>query len=223
MSRRIAGSVDIAGPLRVVDAATAHLEQVHSDLLHGYPRPVRCWLPGIAALRPRFAEALAAAVVAYQEAQVDVGDDGVTLYPSRPPVVRLTGQGTPARLTPRPLWPHQASLCRGLPQRASCQPRESAASHHPLGSRSCSAFLTARLLRAAACFCSVGGWVHPHWRGFGCKRPVFMLAPPLCAAPRPVASAGLRRRTLASSLPRHTGKASQIGRLGCSRSTVTCT
>jgi Plasmid encoded RepA protein len=42
--------------------------------------------------RPRFTEALAAAVAAYPEARVDVGVTGVTLHPSRPPVARLTGQ-----------------------------------------------------------------------------------------------------------------------------------
>ena len=42
--------------------------------------------------RPRFTEALAAAVAAYPEARVDVGVAGVTLHPSRPPVARLIGQ-----------------------------------------------------------------------------------------------------------------------------------
>jgi hypothetical protein len=41
--------------------------------------------------RPRFTEALAAAVAAYPEARVDVGVAGVTLHPSRPPVARLIG------------------------------------------------------------------------------------------------------------------------------------
>jgi hypothetical protein len=41
--------------------------------------------------RPRFTEALAAAVAAYPEARVDVGAAGVTLHPSRPPVSRLIG------------------------------------------------------------------------------------------------------------------------------------
>jgi hypothetical protein len=39
--------------------------------------------------RPRFAEALAAAVAAYPEARVDLGEDGITLHPSRPPVAAL--------------------------------------------------------------------------------------------------------------------------------------
>jgi Plasmid encoded RepA protein len=39
--------------------------------------------------RPRFAEALAAAVAAYPEAKVGVGEDGITLHPSRPPVAAL--------------------------------------------------------------------------------------------------------------------------------------
>jgi hypothetical protein len=41
--------------------------------------------------RPRFTEALAAAVAAYPEARVDVGVAGITLHPSRPPVARLIG------------------------------------------------------------------------------------------------------------------------------------
>lgn len=41
--------------------------------------------------RPRFTEALAAAVAAYPEAWVDAGETGVTLYPSRPPVARISG------------------------------------------------------------------------------------------------------------------------------------
>lgn len=40
--------------------------------------------------KPRFTEALAAAVAAYPEAKVELGELGVTLYPSRPPVVRVT-------------------------------------------------------------------------------------------------------------------------------------
>jgi hypothetical protein len=40
--------------------------------------------------RPRFTEALGAAVAAYPEARVDVGAAGVTLHPSRPPIARLT-------------------------------------------------------------------------------------------------------------------------------------
>jgi hypothetical protein len=42
--------------------------------------------------KPRFSEALAAAVAAYPEARVDLGEKGITLYPSRPPIKRLTGQ-----------------------------------------------------------------------------------------------------------------------------------
>ena len=40
--------------------------------------------------RPRLIEALAAAVAAYPEARVDVGDAGITLQPSRPPIARST-------------------------------------------------------------------------------------------------------------------------------------
>jgi hypothetical protein len=39
--------------------------------------------------KPRFSEALAAAVAAYPEARVEVGEVGVTLNPSRPPIARL--------------------------------------------------------------------------------------------------------------------------------------
>jgi len=38
------------------------------------------------AFRDRFAGALAAAVVAYPEAHVEMGEDGLILHPSRPPV-----------------------------------------------------------------------------------------------------------------------------------------
>jgi hypothetical protein len=38
--------------------------------------------------KPRFNDALAAAVAAYPEARVDAGEVGVTLYPSRPPITR---------------------------------------------------------------------------------------------------------------------------------------
>jgi hypothetical protein len=41
--------------------------------------------------RPRFIEALGAAVAAYPEARVDVGDAGITLHSSRPPVARISG------------------------------------------------------------------------------------------------------------------------------------
>ena len=40
--------------------------------------------------KPRFSEALAAAVAAYPEARVDLDERGVTLHPSRPPVARLS-------------------------------------------------------------------------------------------------------------------------------------
>jgi hypothetical protein len=39
--------------------------------------------------KPRFAEALAAAVAAYPEARIDIGDAGVTLHPTRPPIARI--------------------------------------------------------------------------------------------------------------------------------------
>lgn len=41
--------------------------------------------------KPRFSEALAAAVAAYPEARVGLDEKGVTLHPSRPPVARLSG------------------------------------------------------------------------------------------------------------------------------------
>ena len=40
--------------------------------------------------KPRFTEALAAAVAAYPEARVELDEKGVVLHPSRPPVARLT-------------------------------------------------------------------------------------------------------------------------------------
>jgi len=39
--------------------------------------------------KPRFSEALAAAVAAYPEARVDLGEKGITLHPSRSPIPRL--------------------------------------------------------------------------------------------------------------------------------------
>ena len=41
--------------------------------------------------KPRFSEALAAAVAAYPEAHVNLDEKGIILHPSRPPVARLTG------------------------------------------------------------------------------------------------------------------------------------
>lgn len=41
--------------------------------------------------KPRFSEALAAAVAAYPEAKVDMTELGITLHPSRPPISRLAG------------------------------------------------------------------------------------------------------------------------------------
>jgi hypothetical protein len=43
--------------------------------------------------KPRFSEALAAAVAAYPEARVELGEQGITLRPSRPPVARLALAG----------------------------------------------------------------------------------------------------------------------------------
>lgn len=40
--------------------------------------------------KPRFSEALAAAVAAYPEARVDLDERGITLHPSKPPIARLT-------------------------------------------------------------------------------------------------------------------------------------
>jgi hypothetical protein len=42
--------------------------------------------------KPRFTEALAAAVAAYPEAHVELGEKGITLHPSRPPIARLSGR-----------------------------------------------------------------------------------------------------------------------------------
>ena len=46
--------------------------------------------------KPRFTEALAAAVAAYPEARVSLDEKGVVLHPSRPPIPRLT---SPALVT----------------------------------------------------------------------------------------------------------------------------
>jgi hypothetical protein len=43
--------------------------------------------------RPRFLDALGAAVAAYPEARVQLNDNGIVLHPSRPPVVRLASTG----------------------------------------------------------------------------------------------------------------------------------
>ena len=40
--------------------------------------------------KPRFMEALAAAIAAYPQARVDISEAGVSLHPSRPPIARLT-------------------------------------------------------------------------------------------------------------------------------------
>ena len=39
--------------------------------------------------KPRFTEALGAALAAYPEARVDVGDKAITLHPARPPIARI--------------------------------------------------------------------------------------------------------------------------------------
>lgn len=43
--------------------------------------------------KPSFTEALGAAVAAYPEAHVDVGDAGIVLHPARPPVARIAAVG----------------------------------------------------------------------------------------------------------------------------------
>jgi hypothetical protein len=43
--------------------------------------------------KPHFLEALGAATAAYEDAKVDVGESGVTLHPSKPPVARLAKAG----------------------------------------------------------------------------------------------------------------------------------
>ncbi len=42
--------------------------------------------------RPRFLDALGAAVAAYPEARVTLEEDGIVLHPSRPPIARLTAR-----------------------------------------------------------------------------------------------------------------------------------
>ncbi len=44
--------------------------------------------------KPRFSEALAAAVAAYPEARVDLDERGITLHPSKPPIARLSSSQT---------------------------------------------------------------------------------------------------------------------------------
>jgi hypothetical protein len=39
--------------------------------------------------KPRFADALGAALAAYPEARVDLGDKAITLHPARPPIARI--------------------------------------------------------------------------------------------------------------------------------------
>jgi hypothetical protein len=39
--------------------------------------------------KPRFIEALGAALAAYPEARVDIGDKAITLHPARPPIAKL--------------------------------------------------------------------------------------------------------------------------------------
>jgi hypothetical protein len=39
--------------------------------------------------KPRFTEALDAALAAYPEARVELGDKAITLYPARPPISRI--------------------------------------------------------------------------------------------------------------------------------------
>jgi Plasmid encoded RepA protein len=43
--------------------------------------------------RPRFLDALSAAVAAYPEARVSLDDNGIVLHPSRPPIARLSSRG----------------------------------------------------------------------------------------------------------------------------------
>ncbi|MDQ2801284.1 MAG: replication protein RepA, partial [Pseudomonadota bacterium] len=54
---------------------------------------------GFRALRqfkPRFAESLAAAVAAYPEARVSLGEQGLALHPARPPVARIAAGSSAA-------------------------------------------------------------------------------------------------------------------------------
>jgi hypothetical protein len=41
--------------------------------------------------KPSFVEALAAATAAYPDARVEIGENGITLHPARPPLARLVG------------------------------------------------------------------------------------------------------------------------------------
>ena len=55
---------------------------VHAQFGSGYAKAFH--------FKPRFVEALEAALAAYPQAKVDVTEGGITLHPSRPPVTRLT-------------------------------------------------------------------------------------------------------------------------------------
>lgn len=70
--------------------------------LHSLPRPTSIsWAAvhaqfgtGFKAVRqfkPRFTEALDAALAAYPEARVELGEKAITLHPTRPPIARLAG------------------------------------------------------------------------------------------------------------------------------------
>ena len=44
--------------------------------------------------KPRFVEALAAAVAAYPEAKIEIAEAGIVLHPSRPPVNKQNSHAT---------------------------------------------------------------------------------------------------------------------------------
>jgi len=67
---------------------------------HQLGKPTRITWPAIHAqfgagykavrqFQPRFTEALGAALAAYPEARVDLGDKAITLHPAQPPIVRI--------------------------------------------------------------------------------------------------------------------------------------
>ena len=68
--------------------------------LHSLSKPTSISWPAIHAqfgtgfkalrqFKPRFTEALQAALAAYPEAHVNLGEKAITLYPARPPIARL--------------------------------------------------------------------------------------------------------------------------------------
>lgn len=67
--------------------------QSNANILAGALRPVRWRIQSTKHFKPNFTEALGAAIAAYPEAHVGVGDAGIVLHPARSPVVRIAAVG----------------------------------------------------------------------------------------------------------------------------------